>query len=429
MTAPPSSPPPRIAPTGLPRRRIALIGTLALALVAGGIVAWSVLRGGPGADSPEEAVREFVAAVTAQDAVAALAVVNPAEVVGLAASFGRARQRLEDVGLTGGGRLLDAVDLRVDDLDVEVEQLADDLARVVPTRGLATIALDPERLPERLGDLTAVLEETTLDGSPEAFENIYGVPPAVLTVRVEGRWYVSLLASALDLQFGDAVREFRIRAYGDEGLVAADYAESDEYRPRISATPQAVLSDLATLVDGGQVAALVDALPEGLAIALRPYASIVQEYLVGVTVTSASLEDLDVDVEDVGDGLTRLTIDRAVARLDFDDITGEPVSVGAELVGDCGTAQEYQPGGSVVEDSDSACLPAEFVRATGIDRATVMVREVEGGYQLDPAATVVDYLDRVVQTLPDSLLEQGIDLVVEEIRYEVGSEDDSTFTD
>ena len=436
--APPTAPPPYVAPppvdyavpsqlppgdTGrrAPVGKILGIGTLVLALAGAGVVAWAVLRPQGGAESPEAAVEQFVAAVVAQDPVGALEMVNPGEVDGVDELYDAAYDRLEEEGLVDGEGLSEAIEIEVDNLSFDVHELGESAARVVLTDGDYTVSFDPDRLPDRL----AFIAEAYPDGASRSGDLVeelaYDLPdlnrendrsePFVTVVKIDGGWYVSAFGTVVDGVFADSINldfdEYDVREPDfDELAEAPDPIVADE--------PEDVLGNLADAVNEGDVSELLANLPADQVAALRPYARTLEDTLSEQYIEfEVSVSDLEVDTEDAGDGLLRMTVDRAfLSGTTYQE--GEDVDSGSlEVDGLCFTA-------STSYDSDQECLDGEVTADTGIDSVFLILREVDDGYQLDPLATAAAYARTVIDSAPSSL----VDELVLEIQSEVSEECD-----
>jgi Protein of unknown function (DUF2510) len=166
----------------------------AVLVVVAGFFAYTQLAGADGgADSPEAAVDDLMAAVSDEDLVGVAETVLPGE-----------RRTYLDPTIEGLGHLqrwgvladdLDTsdvagVDFQIDDLDLRTEQVADDVVNVYAS-GSMTAAVDGASLP--YGDVigTRMTEDPSeLDEPAETsqFEDVM-----ITTVNEDGRWYVSAM--------------------------------------------------------------------------------------------------------------------------------------------------------------------------------------------------------------------------------------------
>lgn len=177
-----------------------------------------------GADSPEAAVERLLQGIADVDPVAVVAALAPDEVDDpdrLEAAYDRLEGRLERVGdvvpvdvalvtvvlenQVGGAvnradlATLAAIDLDLTGLELLREPVDDVWQRVVITDGAYGIRIDPGRLPDSI-DLGSAAYEMPL---AEGWRAGTGpVEPSFVVVPVDGRWYVSLEATAADL-FGE----------------------------------------------------------------------------------------------------------------------------------------------------------------------------------------------------------------------------------
>ena len=179
------------------RRRAAGIGAT-IAVIAGGIgistVAFQGASNPGGADSPEEAVREFADAVEREDVLGMIDVALPEEVTALRAVFEDATNEVERVGILDESFSLAAVagiDITLPGLTLTTESIGADLAVVTATGGIVNATFDPTVFP-----LGSVVREVLGDdlATSQLSEPLSGSDPSVMlaTVARDGRWYVSL---------------------------------------------------------------------------------------------------------------------------------------------------------------------------------------------------------------------------------------------
>ena len=142
------------APSGGGRRfgrgTLLVVAGVVVALVAGSVAAWALLRPSGGSDSPEAAVRDFLAAAQEQDVVGLLDHVNPGEVKGFVTAYDAARERAVGEDLTGSGAIVDAFEVELTGLEMETHREADDIAQVTLEAGRYEVTYDPAKVPGRL---------------------------------------------------------------------------------------------------------------------------------------------------------------------------------------------------------------------------------------------------------------------------------------
>ncbi|GAA5143132.1 hypothetical protein GCM10023340_07890 [Nocardioides marinquilinus] len=197
-------------------RAVAVVG-LVLAVVGAGAVTWQATRHRVGADSPEDAVRQLAAAVEQRDAVAALAVVAPDEVDDVVSAYLRLRGGMDTGGEPDDGpSVADAVTITVDDVELETQPDSTSgpdgvvRARVVLVGGRYEVDLDLAALPGPFGALARLFPDgawrgdlaDVADGPVGLFvDDGDGDGSGLLaasTVRVDGRWYVTGVGTAVD---------------------------------------------------------------------------------------------------------------------------------------------------------------------------------------------------------------------------------------
>lgn len=209
-----------------PGRRALRAGCLGLSLLLAVVLSLTLLADRPGAASPEQAVATLLQGIADLDGPAIVGVVAPGEVADAERAdraYSRLGERVLRVGevppvevdrvllaaedqLSGAFSrqalaVLAAVDLDLDGLGLVVEALDEATARVSLRGGVLAVGVDTTRLP---GD--AVIEAGTTgragydmalaDGWERDGQRIVA---SLVTVQVDGRWFVSLEASADDL--------------------------------------------------------------------------------------------------------------------------------------------------------------------------------------------------------------------------------------
>lgn len=386
--------------------------TVCVALVAGGLVVKNTVLG-RGAGSPEEAVRSFVAAVADFDPRGAARMVNPEEIDGLVDLYEGARDRLErekiDTGVLSEAdrdKSDRALQISVAGLELKTRELSDDLAWVSLVDGSYEVSWDPGRLS---GDAARIAKHVSgnswrgtfhdlLDLDDEYNRDVLGLH----TVKVGGRWFVSLLPAGLT-GLNPVTWE---RWYGEEGEPPLDFA-SDLGQPVLGDSPEEAVRNLATnsLVD------FFRALPRGQARALLPYVRAHDRWIREDVDVEVRLDELSVDVEDLGGGRHKVVVKEAELYLWADeDRDGDSGFIDVGIRGLCWSVESYDYGYS----QDEGCLRDE-APYLGFDEFFIVVREQAGGYQVDPVATATEY-GRVVI---DGISSQALRDLHREILYEI----------
>ncbi len=395
----PSVPPPSSA---APARRgraglvVAIVGVV-LAMVAGAFLAWTFFWPRGGADSPEEAVEGLLAAIEQQDVVAALDLISPAETEGMDEVYEALRERGEEEGLFADDMVTDAVHVELSDVELEVDELSDGLARVSVTGGTYDASWDPDRLPSEWDDRAAEWTDSEASGDVGDLEGDAGAP-SLMTIEVDGRWYVTLLGSVVDLGYRDA-------AASDE-LDEPDWdAVSTEVDPITGDDAEEVVDNLLDAINNEDVGALLDNVDAELARPLRPYVELVQDDLDGEgdlapVSYEVVLEDLELDAADPDDGLVKVIIERVSGRAS-ETSQDSAASSTFELSGSCWA------GFDTYGDGGERCL-ADVPAADelDVDAFFFVLREVDDGYQLDPIATLAEYADVVIDGASDKFLDE-----------------------
>lgn len=388
------------APLGV----IAAVGGIVLAVVAAGFVGYHFFWPRSGAGSPEDAAAQVMEAAADQDPVALLDVVSPAEIDGLDDVYDKARKKAEDEGLVDGDGITDALDIEFDGLEYDVDELGDDIARVTLTGGTYKASWDPEKLPDRLDFLK---DESDKESDSGDVVDLFEDEPTVITVKVDGRWYVSLLGTAADYTYQEAERA---ADDSDYDLASPDWdLASDAVDPITGDTPEDVIANLVDAVNSGKAENLLANLPEDLVKPLRPYVPVVDDLQreggwaegeIGLTV---SADDLQLSTEDLDDGQVKVVVESGTFtgtafEEGYDADTGS-----AELDGDCVDvySEGYHEGGGCVSD-------APVARDLGLDDLFFVVSEVDGGYQLDPGATLVEYASTIVDNISSDLVDDVV---------------------
>lgn len=447
-----------------------VLAVLAVALL--GVVAWRVLfAAASGATTPEQAVENLLQGVADQDGVAVIGAVSSGESAGAQAFEDAVNERLEGLGTTPGDAVAEGLALELGEVDLSTERLSDHAYRVTVDEAVFTGTSDAdgeiefdladawEVLPGLAGlyafgamddgyvasdesssftsELDIELDEPGAvvssqgpaddDGwcayAPDEEEPVEGdmpgcfsdfvdeegldenydddlaadMPaPAFIVIEEDGSWRVSLVGTVADV-----VNELADGPAPDfEALSAAVDGERTT-----ASTPDAAITALLEAVSTESATGVLDALPLTQVAGLYPYAGVVQE----------SLEDEGVDVElEVselttselardGDLLT-LGIDSATVELSYTDDHTVEYGDGPD------TATMTVDGGCVAFDDEESCLPDRLTELTGIDGFTVTVREVDGGYQVDPVATFFSYLTTAAENLPEDYLRSLLSL-------------------
>jgi hypothetical protein len=212
-----------------------------------------------GADSPDAAVSEMVAAIENTDVLGAIDLLDPVEVPALRAALDQGRTAAEQVGLISSQMSLDrlqGIGIDVADLSLSAEELAPDLAVVTPVAGSITARFDPQAFPFSSDVAAAIGSETQVtEATAELGSDLDAV--RIATVKRDGRWFVSLQYSIAE----------SARQAGDE-----PFPTEPPVVPVGAATPEEAATAFYTHLVGRDAAALATSFAPGEGDALLRYA-------------------------------------------------------------------------------------------------------------------------------------------------------------
>lgn len=180
----------------VPKRRIAGIGALVIALGGGAALTGLAVTGRDegGANTPQEAVGEFIVALEDRDALGAVDSLDPAESRVLVDIVRRSVDESRRVGLLSDDADASAIagtTVAFEDLTLRTETVATDLSVVHLDAGSATLAFDLEALPLG-GPIREVADLSGDDRVQSATTDLAENELVIATVDRDGRWYVSL---------------------------------------------------------------------------------------------------------------------------------------------------------------------------------------------------------------------------------------------
>ncbi|MFW6773411.1 hypothetical protein ACOACO_03930 [Nocardioides sp. CPCC 205120] len=213
--------------------------------------------------------------------------------------------------------------------------------------------------------------------------------PSFVVVRQDGGWHVSLVGTVADLVAGSSGQDPPdLDGYGD--ALAAEGV--------VGETPEDAVRVLVESPASGEVTDVLAALPADLAAVLHPFAPLLQADLddAGV-VADLTVTDLATStIAEDGDRV-RLRVDRLVVDGTLDD--GHEALEGPFVV----------DGGCLTLGGEETCLPAWAADDLGVDGLVLDVRAVDGGYQVDPVATLLGYATRAVDAGLGGFLDGFVD--------------------
>ncbi|UMG91006.1 hypothetical protein [Nocardioides sp. TF02-7] len=288
--------------------------------------------------------------------------------------------------------------------------IGDGIARVTVEDGRYEVTWDPEKLPERLDSLAEDGSRQTESGDlADLFD---GEEPVLTSVELDGRWYVTILGTVAHYVYEDAEREAGLD--GVE-LEEPDYdAVADDVEPVVGEDPEEVVANLVEAVNSGDLDQLLANFPEDLGRPLRPYVPVLEDVLedegFGEEVDlEVAAEDLELTTEDLDDGRVKVVVEGGRFSAEATDEYGG--SSGSLTVdGDCVTVEEDG------HDGDTGCLSESGVAdELGVDEIFFVLSQADGGYQLDPAATAIEYGAVVVDNLTGALFDELVGELEDEV--------------
>jgi hypothetical protein len=205
---------------------LALSALLAVAaLLAGSVFAFRSAAAAEGSDNPEAAVQAFFAALDREDLTGVLETLPPGERRAVREPLTELSAELERLGILSSftQTSVPGVDLHVSGLALTTEPAGGsaDAAVVAVTGGTVAADIDAAALPLSAAARRALVDPSS--GTASDSHDLAGAGLRLATVRVDGRWHVSLLATPA--------------IAGDEAGAAAGPAPA----PVGAATPEAVL--------------------------------------------------------------------------------------------------------------------------------------------------------------------------------------------
>lgn len=385
---------------------IAGVGVAVLGVV--GVAAWQVFSGADtGAEKPEDAVTAILEAAESQDPVAAIGMLNPAEAAGIDEVYEQLHQRLVKAGVASKDGVFEAGAVSFDDVETRVRELGDDVAMVYLEDGTMSVELEAKEFPKALSGVAEEVRAELGDGwqehidLSEVADDLYiggepGTGLFVITVKVDGRWHVSPTATAA---------EYLARDWFGQGGDWSAYAEGGDRDPVTADEPQDALQVLAGAARGDDLDGMLDALPAGQGALLRPFVALANRELAAAGADfDLAIDDQEVRAGDEEDGLVRVDIDRLAGQLNGQE-SGDPYPNQFAVDGACAELATYY--GEV----EQGCTPQWLVDSSGISKPFVMVRETDGGWQVDLFATAIAWLGEIVDNFPENELDSLIDAI------------------
>ncbi len=387
-------------------RRLIGAGLVVVGLVALAGIGWYIVQGvsgeSGGASSPEAAVESLVTAINQEDPTGAMAALAPDEVRTLADLLSEIEGRAQGAALAGESSPYSGFDLEITDVELSVEELSDNAARVDIDDATSEWQVDAAGLGTQVRPIAT---EGTYTGEVDRDDLTYAdafydydadreveveVEPFLIAVKRNGGWYVSpyltamaWLAEALGLPEGD----FDVDT---AGLDAAD-------------TPEEALVELVDAADELDPEALQPYLPTNEFLLLAVYEDAIEDLVDELTENNEGFT-LDVDdsslrVDELSGGRKRVAIEEVSGDLETVDYDGYTESFEWEIDGLCLTVTDF-------EDSREACLDdaedaEELLDVLEFEELFVVVEQDRGGWVVSPMATMIQYGTELLPKLSD----------------------------
>lgn len=394
--------------------KILAVVAVVVALAGGAFLAYTLFFNKGGGKTPEDAVTKMFEAVADQDGVQALRMLNPGETDGFDDVYKSVQKRVADAGLASDkdGKVLDAVKIELTDFKVDVEKKGDNAARVYIKDGHLKVTIDEGKLPDSYKDLYENLDQDVLDQLKDIdissdvigpIQDDTGVRPFLTTIKQDGRWYVSPIAT---------VGEYLVDDADLDELTASDFdkvADENAPKPKTSKNPEDALRVLADAVSSDKVENIFAALPKDEVAALRPFTDILQDQLDNSDGADLRVSELDTSFKELGDDLGRLTIKHGKIEGTIDGEDGFATLDGT-CVDSSDTNEVYNPDTGEYDTeptTNTECIPDEVRDQAGIDSIWVILHKENGGWQVDPRATLIDYAKKAIESIDESTLKDA----------------------
>ncbi|MFN8053661.1 MAG: hypothetical protein U0Q22_19665 [Acidimicrobiales bacterium] len=394
----PAASKPKRQRTPRPWGKIAIASLATIAVLAGAWVAYGFVTAG-GASSPEAAVTTLLDGATSQDPLLMASVLSPGELpllTELLTEVGEARKR---VGGGEAGEPIPGTTIKISNLRTKVKELSPRVSRVTIQAGRLTGSVAPRSLPDTARSALLGVDEKTLKWKVDVDDIEEHLANGISAIVVEdgGGWYVSPTLTAADLIVGWDEADL------DKGDFGA-FGDAADFDPGAD-TPDAAVEAFADAISSGEVKDLVAALPSDQSQVGVVFSDAIETILNREVESDAGagrlpkdwaqLKSFDAHQEDGPDGMVRMVIDSAKVTVErHPDRSGDK--------------REYRLNGlKLCKDRSSSGCTTDLSRsrapvAEKIDKAlggsvSLMVREVDDGWKVDPVASLLDMAIRLVK--------------------------------
>lgn len=387
-----------------PWGKIAVASLTTVAVLAGAWVAYGYFTAG-GASSPEEAVSTILDGVTSQDPLRIASVLSPSELPLLAemlAEVGAARERID-----GGkvGTPVPGMEIEVSKVRLKTKELSPRVNRVTISSGRIQGTVKSKSLPSVARSALIGLDKDTLKWKLDVNDIEDDLDNGISAIVVEqgGGWYVSPTLTAADLFVSWD------RQHLDNGDFDA-FGEVDEFDTGAE-DPDGAVEALADAISSGELSNLVAALPSDQAQVAVVFGDALQALLERDVESDAGagrlpdgwakLKSFDSHQEDGPADMVRVVIDSAKVTASEPDDSGDQHDFKLDGLKLCETGRRTC---DVDVSASRAPLAGKIDKALG-GSVSLMVREVDGGWKVDPVASVLDIATRLVKQVDKGVAE------------------------
>lgn len=384
----PEAQPPEAASPG----RLAALWVGVLALLAGGIFGVFYLAG-EDEGTPEEAVQRMLDAVADEDVLGVLAALPPSERDPLRDNLPAMAQELRRLQILSDDFDLEkikGVDLGFDDVEMTSRTVGEGVSSVRLTKGTSRYRVVPSDLP--LGRFLLDIFGEELPAEPETGSEPLrtdGEGDEIVTIKEDGRWYVSLNYSA-----AEAARR-------DAGAAVPRFGQG--LQPDGEASPEAAVERLLRAGVALDVERVIRLLPPGEGRVLRDYAPLfLEDVKRGAAELDFQAEWKTIDLAAKRDGShATVTIEKLAVAFAVTGQTGEVSFDGrcVEIV-----APDVPPDQSRICPEGQE-VPEAFDFATRLPAQGFAVVEEGGQWYVSPTRTLLESLVGVLKSVQRDDLE------------------------
>jgi hypothetical protein len=398
-------------------RKALLAVAVVLAVLAGGFAVVNLRATPSGAASPEAAVEKFFDAVSDEDLIGVLEMLDPGERSVMVPFVQRLASELDRLEITDGldPDDVNGLDIEVEGLEVVPQELGPGVAEVAVTGGSFRIATQPEAVP--VGDVLRDIVEANggeIDIPREQDQASVSDEDGLFLVTTEtnGRWHLSL---------GFTIAEYARR---DAGLDLPDLAGGVE--PQGAPSAEAAVSEFVDAAAGLDLERMISLLPPDEMRALQVYAPLFLEDAQADVEDfredeefDLTVDELDLETSDIDGGTRVIPTGGTITVRDYTgestvsyrdgclEVTGAAEEDFEDDFGDTRVCTDELAGsGSGLSEEDEAEI-AELGALFADFEPGVVAVERNGAWYVDPLRTVGDLGTQVLAGIDREDLEEG----------------------